>query len=72
MRNRLNPIEAAVNPNGNRAIIKQTEMRPRRLDLNRLIVQTSSALEEVLGRDIALQISCDQDIPPVLAVTNIG
>ena len=71
MRNRLNPVESAVTPNGNRVISKQNEMRARRLNLNRLIVQTSSALEQLLGRDIALQISCDQDLPPVLAVTNM-
>jgi two-component system cell cycle sensor histidine kinase/response regulator CckA len=61
----------AVNPDGKRVVSKQTEMRPRRLNLNRLIVQASSALEELLGRDITLQISCDQDLPPILAVTNM-
>lgn len=46
-------------------------MLPQRLNLNRLIVKTSAALEQVLGPSIALQISCDQDLPPVLAVTNM-
>jgi CheY-like chemotaxis protein len=71
MRNRFNSIEDAVKPQGTRVISKQTEMRPRRLNLNRLIIQTSGVLEELLGRDITLQISCDQDLPPVLAVTNM-
>jgi CheY-like chemotaxis protein len=71
MHNRFNPIEDTDRASVARVVSKQTEMRPHRLNLNRLIVQISRALEEVLGQNVSFQISCDQDLPPVLAVTNM-
>jgi CheY-like chemotaxis protein len=71
MHNRFNPIEDTDQRAATRVISKQNEMRPHRLNLNRLVVQISSVLEEVLGPHVHLQISCDQDLPPVLAVTNM-
>src|SRR4051812_22537950 len=71
MHNRFNAIDHTDRASATRVVSKQTEMRPHRLNLNRVIVQASRALEEVLGPNITLQISCDQDLPPVLAVTHM-
>src|ERR1051325_772399 len=71
MHNRFNAIDDTDRASATRVVSKQNEMRPHRLNLNRVIVQTSRALEEVLGHNITFQISCDQDLPPVLAVTNM-
>jgi len=62
-------------------LMKSTLLGPRggeqardaahRLNLNRLIVQTSNAIEQVLGPQIYLSDRCDQDLPPVSAVNNM-
>jgi two-component system cell cycle sensor histidine kinase/response regulator CckA len=54
-----------------RVFSRQQEMRPQRLDLNAVIVQMSGALEMVLGQDIVLSVECEQDLPPILGVTNM-
>jgi len=71
MQNRFNPVDEADRGGATRVVSKQHEMRPHRLNLNRLIVQTANAIEQVLGPGIDFQISCDQDLPPVLAVNNM-
>lgn len=71
MQNRFNSIDDTDRASATRMVSQQHEMRPHRLNLNRLIVQTSHAIEQVLGPEIAFQISCDQDLPPVLAVNNM-
>ena len=71
MHNRFSSIEDTDRASGTRILSKQHEMTPHRLNLNRLIVQTSHAIEQVLGPDISFQIACDQDLPPVLAVNNM-
>lgn len=45
------------------------EMHPQRIALNSIIVQMAPTLEVVLGPDIALEIECEQDLPPILGVT---
>ena len=71
MHNRFNPIEDTDRASATRMVSKQHEMTPHRLNLNRLIVQSSHAIEQVLGPQIAFQIACEQDLPPVLAVNNM-
>src|SRR5438105_2067081 len=71
MHNRFKSIEETDRLSATRVVSKQHEMRPHQLDLNRLIVQTSPAMEQVLGPGITFQISSDQDLPPVLAVNNM-
>src|SRR5688500_14858262 len=71
MHNRFNPIEDTDRASETRLLSKQYALMPHRLDLNRLIVQTSNAIEQVLGPQITFQIACDQDLPPVLAVNNM-
>ena len=70
MHNRFR-IEETDRASATRLVTRQHEITPHRLDLNRLIVQTSHAIEQVLGPQIAFQIACDQDLPPVLAVNNM-
>jgi two-component system cell cycle sensor histidine kinase/response regulator CckA len=71
MQNRFNSIPDTDRASATRVVSKQHEMKPHRLNLNRLIVQMSNAIEQVLGPGIDFQISCDQDLPPVLAVNNM-
>lgn len=71
MHNRFNSLENTDRASATRMVSKQHEMTPHRLNLNRLIVQTSHAIEQVLGPQIAFQIACEQDLPPVLAVNNM-
>lgn len=71
MHNRFKSIEETDRLGATRVVSKQHEMRPHQLDLNRLIVQTSHAIEQVLGPGITFQIASDQDLPPVLAVNNM-
>jgi CheY-like chemotaxis protein len=71
MHNRFNPIEELDGSPGTRVFSKQQELKPHRLNLNRLIVQATHAFEHVLGPGIALQIACDQDLPPVQGVANM-
>jgi two-component system cell cycle sensor histidine kinase/response regulator CckA len=47
------------------------DMEPQRLSLNMLIVQMSRTIEHVLGPDIALEIECEQDLPPILGVSSL-
>ena len=54
-----------------RMFSRQNEMRPQRLNLNMLIVELTSTFEQVLGRDIQLDIECEQDVPPILGVANM-
>jgi two-component system, cell cycle sensor histidine kinase and response regulator CckA len=71
MHNRFNSLENTDRASAARMVSKQHEMTPHRLNLNRLIVQTSHAIEQALGPEIAFQIACEQDLPPVLAVNNM-
>lgn len=54
-----------------RMFSRQQEMRPQRLNLNMLIVELTSTFEQVLGRDIQLDIECEQDLPPILGAANM-
>ena len=70
MHNGFNQVEDA--PRGNtRVFSRQRDMLPVRLNLNLLITQMSRTLEHVLGRDVVLEIQCEQDLPPFLGVTNM-
>ena len=71
MHNRFNSLENTDRASATRMVSKQYEITPHRLNLNRLIVQTSHAIEQVLGPEIAFKIACEQDLPPVLAVNNM-
>lgn len=54
-----------------RMFSRQQEMRPQRLNVNMLIVELTSTFEQVLGRDIQLDIECEQDLPPILGAANM-
>lgn len=54
-----------------RMFSRPQEMRPQRLNLNMIIVEMTPMFEHVLGQDIALEIECEQDLPPILGVTNM-
>lgn len=54
-----------------RILSRRQEIAPQRLNLNLLIVEMTPMLEHVLGQDIATEIQCEQDIPPVLGVGNM-
>jgi len=57
--------------NTSRILSRRQEIAPQRLNLNLLIVEMTSMLEAVLGPDIATEIQCEQDIPPVIGVGNM-
>jgi two-component system, cell cycle sensor histidine kinase and response regulator CckA len=54
-----------------RILSRQQEIAPQRLNLNLAIVEMTPMLEHVLGPDIATEIQCEQDIPPILGVGNM-
>lgn len=47
------------------------ELHPQRLNLNALIVQLTPTIERVLGRDVSLEIECEQDLPPILGAVSM-
>jgi len=57
--------------NTTRILSRRQEITPQRLNLNLLIVEMTPMLEHVLGPDIATEIQCEQDIPPVIGVGNM-
>ena len=60
------PPESARPPAGPRP-----ELHPQRLSLNSLIVQLTPTIERVLGQDVALEIECEQDLPPILGALSM-
>lgn len=68
MQNQFCQIEEAP---ATRILSRQREMHPQRLNLNLVIVEMTRALEQSLGPDIAMEIECEQDLPPILGVLNM-
>ncbi len=71
MRETLMEDKATERPAPARMHTRQREMHPQRLDLNALIVQMGRTFEHIVGKDIAIEVECEQDLPPMLGVSNM-
>lgn len=54
-----------------RILSRNRDMHPQRLNLNMVLVDMTRSLEHAFGPDIALEIECEQDLPPIIAVANM-